>query len=319
LRDLTNADLETKQQIFRQNIRLVEIETHARCNRVCSFCPNSIVDRRKNKETASFEMLERLFAQLGSIDYAGQIKIARYSEPLANLDYLYACLASARRLVPRAQLAVVTNTDYLKREILNQLERLGLNVLFMSIYLKPGEKWSLELAREYNRHLAQKLGLTLEKSTKNDFSLICLYRHPSMTLRSSCMNFDTYGNDRGETLNQYALSPRQSPCREPFETFVVDFNGSVMPCCNLRSDFPQHQKMIAGDLSQDTSSIFDIYAGKLAGWRRSMVGFDAKTSPCSTCSHRAAPESLLPDLSEHMQERMKAIGAEVYFKPLNSQ
>ena len=319
LQDLSGADLETKQRVFRQNIRLVEIETHARCNRVCSFCPNAIMDRRKNREIASFEMLERLFTELGSIDYRGQIKVARYSEPLANLEYLYACLASARRLVPHAQLAVVTNTDYLKRDVLDHLAELGLNILFMSIYLKPSETWSLELAREYNRRLAEKLGLKLQKATKNDFSLICLYNHPTMILRSSCMNFNTYGNDRGELLNQYKLSPRVSPCREPFETFVVDFNGSVMPCCNLRSDFPQHQKMIAGDLSKETSSIFDIYVGKLVGWRRSMLGFDAKAFPCTTCSHRAAPDPSLPALSAYAAKHMKAMGDAAYFKALKPQ
>ena len=38
----------------------------------------------------------------------------------------------------------------------------------------------------------------------------------------------------------------------------MDYTGKVMPCCNLRSDFPEHRDFIVGDLSDGSSSIFDI-------------------------------------------------------------
>jgi len=105
-------------------------------------------------------MLERVFTQLGEIDYAAQIKVARYSEPLTN-PHLPERIAQARRLVPKAQLAVVTNTDYLNTDVLARLRDSGLNVLFMSIYLKDKETWSLEIAHEYKRRLAKKLAVKI--------------------------------------------------------------------------------------------------------------------------------------------------------------
>lgn len=158
LADLSRAPDSVKRTVFSKHVKLVEIETHARCNRICSFCPNMLVDRRRNRTVTDSEMLRRIFTELGSVGYARQIKVARYSEPLAN-PHLYERIIDARRLVPRAQLAIVTNTDYLTRPALARLRDSGLDVLFMSIYLKTRERWSLPLAHQYKRELADKLGV----------------------------------------------------------------------------------------------------------------------------------------------------------------
>src|SRR5581483_9454318 len=38
-------DAAGKRVLFKRNVELVEVEPHAYCNRTCSFCPNSIIDR----------------------------------------------------------------------------------------------------------------------------------------------------------------------------------------------------------------------------------------------------------------------------------
>lgn len=306
--DLTNAPDEIKRGLFKKHISLVEIEVHAKCNRVCSFCPNVIVDRRRNGDTTDSEVLDRLFDQLGSIDYRGQIKIARYSEPLANLPYLYERIRAARSRVPNAQLAIVTNTDYLKPSVLEALSDAGLDRVYMSIYPRVSEKWSLKLADRYSERLAAKLGTPILSRSKTPFSLRCTYEYDRLDLHSACINFNDFGSDRGNLLQQYTQEDRVGPCREPFETFVVDYTGKVMPCCNLRSDFPEHQNYVAGDLSEEDESIFDIYAGRLAGWRKSMVGFDQKESPCTTCTHRDLSKNLVNAISPQMQRQLTQIG-----------
>jgi hypothetical protein len=307
LADTSGAAMAEKQALFRRNVRLVEIETHARCNRVCWFCPNSIVDRRRNRIATDVEMLERVFTQLGEIDYSAQIKVARYSEPLTN-PHLPERIAQARRLVPNAQLAVVTNTDYLNVEVLERLRDAGLNVLFMSIYLKDKETWSLEIAHEYKRRLAKKLGVKIANEVETPVSLRCLYEYPGLTLRSACIDFSHYGTDRGGVLEYYTSADRIGPCREPFETFVIDYTGAVMPCCNLRSDVPEQAGYSVADLSDPTVNIFDVYASQLAGWRRSMVGFDRKAAPCTTCRHRDVPPAIAGKLRGHLEKRLRALG-----------
>lgn len=312
LEDLTNAPTEIKQQLFKAHVRLVEIETHAKCNRTCSFCPNSIVDRRFNSTLTNSELLHRVFQELGSINYTGQIKIARYSEPLAHVDHLCAQIEIARSLVPYAQIAIVTNTDYLTPTILVRLRQAGLDVVYMSIYLKAGEHWTPEIASDCSEKLAKKLGIQITTCEKTSVSLRCNYEYEGLDLRSACMNFETYGTDRGNSLDQFITQDRVSPCREPFETFVIDYTGAVMPCCNLRSDLPQHQSFPVGDLAIPNSSIFEIYTGHLSAWRRSMVGFDRKPFPCATCNHRQLPKTLEVPVAQQLENRLDQIG---YKKP----
>jgi len=161
LMELPEAAAEVKRQVFQANVTRVEIETHAKCNRVCSFCPNVIMDRRMNNTVADAAMLDRVFDELGSIDYQRQICVARYSEPLTNKQYLYERLAAARVRAPRAVLAITTNTDYLTATVLKQLRDVGLNTMYMSLYLRDNERWSLELARTYSNRLAKKLGVRI--------------------------------------------------------------------------------------------------------------------------------------------------------------
>lgn len=306
--DLTGAPAWVKRQLFVKHVTLVEIEVHAKCNRICPFCPNVIVDRRRNDTRTDSELLDRVFDELGSVDYRRQIKIARYSEPLADLPYLYDRIRAARAKVPHAELAIVTNTDYLRPAVLEALRDAGLDTLYMSIYLKAREKWSLALAHAYSRRLSAKLAVPISSRSETAVSLRCTYRYRGLHLHSACINFDEYGTDRGDLLKQYALERRVGPCREPFDSFVLDYTGKVMPCCNLRSDVPEHRECVAGDLSDAGTSIFDIYAGRLAAWRRSMIGFDRKQAPCTTCRHRDISAALAGPLSKQVTRRLSQIG-----------
>lgn len=306
--DLSASPAETKKSLFKKHVSLVEIEVHARCNRVCPFCPNVIVDRRKNFVLTDAEILDRVFDELGSIDYRGQIKIARYSEPLANLPYLYDRIVSARTKVPNAQLAIVTNTDYLKPKVLEELREAGLDRVYMSIYPRPREKWSLALAERYSERLAAKLRTPISSRHRTTYSLRCTYKYEGLQLHSACINFGEFGSDRGNLMEQYTHEKRLGPCREPFETFVIDYTGDVMPCCNLRGDFPEHRALAAGNLARNGSSIFDVYAGALAGWRKSMAGFGPKEKPCTTCTHRDVPHTLANKVSRLVNRRLVQIG-----------
>jgi len=308
LEDLTQSPPEVKRRVFKAQVRRVEIETHAKCNRICSFCPNVIMDRRLNQTLTDAQVLDRVFEELGAIDYAGQIVVARYSEPLANRPYLYERLARARALVPQAELCITTNTDYLTPAVLNQLEVSGLNVVYMSLYLRDHERWSIEVARAYTERLARKLGAQVLTKVETPTNLLAIYRYKGLDLRSTCHNWDQYGTDRGGSLVQYQQQKRVGPCRDPFETFVVDYNGSVVPCCAIRSDLPEHRDLVVGNLSVPGTSIFDVYTGRLSAWRRGMVGFGQKDFPCTTCRHRDLPADLAEPIAKRLEKRLLQIG-----------
>jgi len=315
LEDLTQSPPEVKRRVFKAQVRRVEIETHAKCNRICSFCPNVIMDRRLNQTLTDAQVLDRVFEELGAIDYAGQIVVARYSEPLANRPYLYERLARARALVPQAELCITTNTDYLTPAVLNQLEVSGLNVVYMSLYLRDHERWSIEVARAYTERLARKLGAQVLTKVETPTNLLAIYRYKGLDLRSTCHNWDQYGTDRGGSLVQYQQQKRVGPCRDPFETFVVDYNGSVVPCCAIRSDLPEHRDLVVGNLSVPGTSIFDVYTGRLSAWRRGMVGFGQKDFPCTTCRHRDLPAELVGPISRRLEKHLHQIGRAEDYRP----
>jgi MoaA/NifB/PqqE/SkfB family radical SAM enzyme len=273
------------------------------------------MDRRRNQTVADAAMLDRVFQELGSIAYARQIVVARYSEPLANRPQLYECIARARALVPQATLAITTNTDYLTPQVLDELREAGLNLVYMSLYLKDRERWSLDLAQAYSERLSNKLKAPILTKRVAPTVVRCTYQYPGLNLYSTCHNWAEYGTDRGGALAEYADQRRRGPCREPYETFVIDHNGSVMPCCALRSDLPQHRDFVAGDLSVPRTSIFDIYAGQLACWRRSLVGFGAKRPPCTTCQHRDIPAELIAPVAARLQRQLQRIGRDRVFEP----
>lgn len=315
LEDLTHAPAAVKRRLFHAHVTLVEIETHAKCNRVCGFCPNSIVDRRRNQQLADAAMLDRVFDQLGSVGYSGQIKVARYSEPLTNFPYLLERIRQARARVPRAELAIVTNTDYLTRDRLDQLRDAGLNVMYLSLYLRTKERWSVSLARRYTRDVATKLGTPVVRESVSSVSVRGELAYDGVALRSSCHDFGEYGTDRGALMEAYTDTARVGPCREPFETFVIDHDGAVMPCCNLRHDFPEHRGFAVGDLADPRTTIFDVYAGRLAAWRQSMVGVGPKAHPCTTCRQRDLPTKLVSRSTSALWRRLRAIGLERWFAP----
>jgi len=76
---LAQASDDVKRNLFKAHVSLVEIEVHAKCNRICPFCPNVIVDRRKNNILTDADLLDRVFRQLGSI---GRKDL--YHPPVAN-------------------------------------------------------------------------------------------------------------------------------------------------------------------------------------------------------------------------------------------
>jgi hypothetical protein len=128
-------------------------------------------------------------------------------------------------------------------------------------------------------------------------------RYPGVEVTFEGWNYDTYANDRAQTIKVNQVPARTSPCLIPFTDVYIDHDGSMTPCCNIRSDEPSHQGYVVGKLTTGTS-IFTAYAGRrLAGWRRALLPYGEKAAPCSTCGF-----AILPDTSE-MRDNFSRIAA----------
>jgi hypothetical protein len=84
---------------------------------------------------------------------------------------------------------------------------------------------------------------------------------------------------------------RRSPCLIVFQHLNVDYDGTVVPCCNIRSDEPSHAPFLIDRLAEGRS-IFQAYTGdSLAGWRRALIQFGPKKKPCNSCGYECLEET----------------------------
>ncbi len=124
---------EDKKAFFKNQLVGIEFETHAYCNRTCSFCPNSFLDRRDKTRLMDEDVFRNILRDLSSIGFSGEVKMQRYNEPLAN-DIIFTRVTQAREALPKAHLSFHSNGDYVTLEKLKKLEQAGLDEVFVSLY-----------------------------------------------------------------------------------------------------------------------------------------------------------------------------------------
>ncbi|MEZ5479923.1 MAG: SPASM domain-containing protein [Thiolinea sp.] len=287
------TDPQQARALFQRSVNMVELEVFSYCNRVCWFCPNSFIDRRSANYYMDEDLYLGILDQLASIDYAGKISWSRYNEPLADRIILER-IRQARERLPHAVLHTNTNGDYLKPDYLAELRQAGLNSLNIQVYLANDERYEHEQMKAVMRKVQQRLGLSgrLVKEKKGEW-LEARLDYPGMQIRQYARNFEVNGCSRGDTLPIFQDYVRDSPCFSPFEHLYIDYNGRVMPCCNLRSDVPEHQKAVVGDL-REQPDIFQVYAGAaLSRWRAALVDFSPKQGLCRNCRFNVVKPTVL--------------------------
>lgn len=285
--DASALDDADKRRLFKDMVRLVEFEPHAYCNRLCPFCPNVDGKRIKDWSPMDFSVYRRTIDDLAAIGYDGIVRFARYSEPLACktiCDYV----STARAGLPAAEIDIVSNGDYLDADLLERLADSGLSALRISIYPK-GYDWNVAAAREQLDKLLRRANTTATLLVDAPDRLYWRLAHPRVQIFAEAADLNRVGFDRGQTLEGLIdrAYVRRSPCTMVFANVTIDFNGAVMPCCNLRSDVPQHKDFVV-DVVSGNRSIFDVYASSaMSQWRASLARAGAKKAPCDTCKQKA--------------------------------
>jgi len=282
---------ERARALFKSSVTQVEIETFTYCNRRCRFCANSYIDRRSENRHMDEALYLRILRDLAAVDYDQAITFSRYNEPLADrviLDHI----REARRLLPKACLSAHSNGDYLDAAYLESLRAAGLNRLRVQVYLGNEERFDDDrILRQMARRL-KKLGLPYNmtaafKGTRYMAQLVC----EGMEVTLDARNFGVLGVDRGQTVLMPQSFERRSPCLVVFQHLCIDCDGTVVPCCNIRSDEPRHAPYVIDRLAR-RRSLFEAFADSpLVEWRRGLLTFGLKRQPCNSCSYECLSES----------------------------
>jgi MoaA/NifB/PqqE/SkfB family radical SAM enzyme len=282
-------------RLFRQSVSMVEVEVFSYCNRRCWFCPNSVVDRQSATEYMPEALYLRILEQLGEADYRQMVSYSRYNEPLADRIILRR-IRQAKAMLPEAILHTNTNGDYLTPSYLDDLAEAGLRSLNIQVYLGNDDRY--DHARMRAKLLRTIDGLELNAPIVRDEPEVWVEataEHAGIRMRIYARNFELNGCSRGDSVPIQLTYRRTSPCLSPFHHVYIDFNGKVMPCCNLRSDVSGHASAVVADLNE-AHDLFLVYASEtMAAWRRGLMGFNRKTGHCSSCSfvtYERTPEHL---------------------------
>jgi MoaA/NifB/PqqE/SkfB family radical SAM enzyme len=283
---IANSPTSKSRALFKASIRMVEIGVFSFCNRTCWFCPNSYIDRRSANQLMNESLYRKILENLQEIDYEGTISYSRYNEPLAD-PIIFDRLKQARDMVPKALLHFNTNGDYFNRDILHNLYDSGLRSLNIQVYTSEKRTYTDEMAAKFLVKRLKKYGLPYEFTFSKPMEWL-EYRllFKDMKIRIYARNFSMNGTDRGATVRQLSREKiRQSPCLVPFTDMYIDYNGKVVPCCNIRSDIEAHSDFVLGDLNDKGQSVFTVFQSPAAAaFRKKLIGFHEKCFPCDRCN-----------------------------------
>ncbi len=278
--------LDEKKIMFKRMVQSVELEVNTFCNRKCSFCANSFLDRFEKKDAMSWETYQLIISELKSVDYGGALVFARYSEPLASPEILK-YLAFARKELPSAHLRVLSNGDYLTRDYLESLSEAGVDLLSISLYPNM-QNWDSKVSRRAVEAYSKKLELETIPTEENENTFRVGAKFKKIDVSIKATNLLKVGTDRASSLPELIPSDfvRSSPCFLPAFHVNIDQNGKVLLCCNTRSDDPNHQDFVFGELKEENDLFHCFFNSHFLKWRRILLNADKKPYPCNTCTQR---------------------------------
>jgi len=258
---------------MQKKFNLVEIETFSKCNRQCKWCPNSIIDRQSFQNYLLEELYLKVLNELKD-NPPKIISFSRYNEPLLD-PIIFKRIKQTKKILPKTKLSINTNGDYLTPLILKKLYNCGLNNLNIQIY-------SNIIENEVKRYVIILNLNNLKIIFKNQNKIEWQSYYKKISVNFKWQNFDKIGINRGGIITNYNKNKRISPCIIPFNNIYIDYNGNVMPCCNLRSDWDLHKPFILGNIKQNT--IYEIFNSfKAKQFRKQLNKWGNKTFPCNYC------------------------------------
>lgn len=122
----------------------LDIETNARCNLKCAYCPVSMFDR--GDQFMSEQLFKKIIDDLASFprEYEGRISPHFYGDPLID-PRLPKLLQYAHEKLPKAQIIIHTNGIKLTRELYRELVNAGITGLLITRHMPHWPKPVLDI------------------------------------------------------------------------------------------------------------------------------------------------------------------------------
>lgn len=258
----------------------VSLETLAKCNASCSFCPYPTLDRIGTKMPD--ELIHRLIDEMSEFRRPFALSPFKVNEPLLDRRFIPIC-EEFNRKVPQGFLRIFTNGTALTDDNINAVNRLG-NVIHLWVSLNS------HIPEDYDRLM----GISWKRTTDRlDALHRSSFRHPVML---SCVGFPNedfrrYCYDRWPKFDSMAIRQTSwlgftdaqdnevpdEACSRWFELSVAA-TGVVSLCCmDGEAAYP------IGDLNKQT--LLEVYNAPAWRERRELMLSRRGIHPCSTCTY----------------------------------
>lgn len=289
------ADLTSAQaaELFKKSVRSVEISISSYCNRRCPYCPNSKADRISQRNFMSDDLFLSVMRQLCRIDYANEIALNRFNEPLADRDYAMKRIREIRAFLPKAKITVFTNGDYLDASYVRELGAAGVSWVMATMHEPPGGATYAEVVEAQERFI-QRIGLphTVVSDEPEVARLVYLQTGTAMGFSLWARNFhrrDSDGvlwmQDRGQSMPVDKGMLRTTPCYIPFVQLQIEWDGELLPCCQIQPDVFAKGQYTLGRLTAASDIFLEWTNRNYLQWRNELFSYEAKKAPCATCNY----------------------------------
>lgn len=199
------SDVSASNKAFVLGFKAIEIEINHDCNRACSYCPNSIAER-KSSGKMSEQLFNKIMTELKALNFQGRVSFHFYNEPLLNPD-LDHFVALTKTFLAKCRIEIFTNGTLLTKDRLITLIDRGV------------DKFTVTRHHGIKQLPIEAIYENLEPNIKSKLKLQS-YNELIYTSRGGLMNV-------GHTKK---TPPLDLPCYIPSAVLVVTKDGNVVPC-----------------------------------------------------------------------------------------
>lgn len=240
----------------------IELETFAKCNNDCAFCPVNIKADPRDHKKMSEELFHKIIDDLAGLNYQGKLGLYSNNEPFLDIR-IEEFAKYAREKLPNAYLFIYTNGTVLTRErFFNIID--SLDFLMIDNY-----SYDNELIKPV---IAIKELLEERPELKNKVQIAMRLKTEVLTTRG------------GNAPNKQEIKCLKCSCANPFMQLIIRPDGKVSLCCN---DALGQETL--GDLSQDSLTTV-WYSDKYREVRKAISKGRKNHFLCKKCDVVATPD-----------------------------
>jgi len=242
------------------DLQAVEIEINHACNRSCSYCPNS-VEERKTKGRMSRELYQNILENLAEIGFCGRLSYDFYNEPMLHPELNF-FVSQSKKILPQTKIHLYSNGTLLSATQFRRLSDSGVDHFTITRHEEDFSEGKNYIFEEVYRDLG-----------------------PTDKMKVSYRSFqDLHLVNRGGLLKHLGQEGLPlHPCHLPSHMLTVTVDGRILSCFE---DFREEQ--VFGDLK--TQKLIDIWQSPpYSRFRRDLKnGLRHLHAPCKNCNRREA-------------------------------